>query len=133
MPMHQGFLPREGLYIGPLYKLFARTCLNPSLVLPILLLARYTKRGQDMTILHPTAYKRIKNIFYLGILRTIINFMSEKTRNNWQRDRYDWSREIVLITGGAAGIGGTVVKLFDELAIKVVVLDIQPMTFATCK
>ncbi|EGX92136.1 dehydrogenase/reductase SDR family member 8 precursor [Cordyceps militaris CM01] len=131
MPMHQGFLPREGLYSVPLFKLFARTALNPSLVLPLLLLARYTKRGSDLSILHPTAYGGVKKLFYWGLLRTIVNYLSDKTRNNWVKDRYDWSREIVLITGGAAGIGAQMVKLFDELAIKVVVLDIQPMAFAT--
>ncbi len=133
MPMHQGFLPREGLYSVPLFKLFARTALNPSLVLPLLLLARYTKRGSDLSILHPTAYGRIKKLFYWGLIRTIVNYLSDKTRNNWVKDRYDWSREIVLVTGGAAGIGAQMVKLFDELAIKVVVLDVQPMSFATCK
>ncbi|ATY59751.1 dehydrogenase reductase SDR family member 8 precursor [Cordyceps militaris] len=122
MPMHQGFLPA---------RLFARTALNPSLVLPLLLLARYTKRGSDLSILHPTAYGGVKKLFYWGLLRTIVNYLSDKTRNNWVKDRYDWSREIVLITGGAAGIGAQMVKLFDELAIKVVVLDIQPMAFAT--
>lgn len=133
MPMHQGFLPREGLYSVPLFKLFARTALNPSLVLPLLLLARYTKRGSDLSILHPKAYGGIKKLFYWGLIRTIVNYLSDKTRNNWVKDRYDWSREIVLITGGAAGIGAQMVKLFDELAIEVVVLDVQPMTFATCK
>ncbi|OAA73284.1 dehydrogenase/reductase SDR family member 8 precursor [Cordyceps fumosorosea ARSEF 2679] len=131
MPMHQGFLPREGLYSVPLFKLFARTALNPSLVLPLLLLARYTKRGSDLSILHPTAYGGIKKLFYWGLLRTIVRYLSDKTRNNWVKDRYDWSREIVLITGGAAGIGAQIVKLFDELAIKVVVLDVQPMAYAT--
>ncbi|OAA37305.1 dehydrogenase/reductase SDR family member 8 precursor [Beauveria brongniartii RCEF 3172] len=131
MPMHQGFLPREGLYSVPIFKLFARTALNPSLVLPLLLLARYTKRGSDLSILHPTAYGGIKKLFYWGLVRTISRYLSEKSRNNWVKDRYDWSREIVLVTGGAAGIGAQVVKLFDELAIKVVVLDIQPMSFAT--
>ncbi|KAM0667393.1 hypothetical protein ACQRIT_003576 [Beauveria bassiana] len=131
MPMHQGFLPREGLYSAPIFKLFARTALNPSLVLPLLLLARYTKRGSDLSILHPTAYGGIKKLFYWGLVRTISRYLSEKSRNNWVKDRYDWSREIVLVTGGAAGIGAQVVKLFDELAIKVVVLDIQPMSFAT--
>lgn len=35
----------------------------------------------------------------------------------------------MLITGGAGGIGGQVVKLLAERGIKVVVLDVIPMTF----
>ncbi len=51
--------------------------------------------------------------------------------NNWTKDKYDWNKEIVLITGGAGGIGGGVVKLLAEKGIKVVVLDVIPMTFET--
>jgi nucleoside-diphosphate-sugar epimerase len=49
--------------------------------------------------------------------------------DNWNKDTYDWEKEIVLITGGAGGIGGSVVKLLAEKGIKVVVLDVIPMTF----
>jgi len=49
--------------------------------------------------------------------------------NNWTADKYDWKKEVVLITGGAGGIGGQVVKLLAEMGIKVVVLDVIPMTF----
>lgn len=37
----------------------------------------------------------------------------------------------MLITGGAGGIGGKVVQLLAERGIKVVVLDVIPMTFET--
>ncbi len=36
---------------------------------------------------------------------------------------------MVLITGGSGGIGGSVVKLLAEMEIKVVVMDVIPMTF----
>ncbi len=35
----------------------------------------------------------------------------------------------MLITGGSGGIGGNVVKLLAEMGIKVVVMDVIPITF----
>jgi len=53
--------------------------------------------------------------------------------DNWTTDEYDWDKEIVLITGGAGGIGGQVVRLLSERGTKVVVLDVIPMTFEARK
>ena len=129
MPMHNGLLPREGFKMDAVIRLIRNTALNPSLLLPLVLLARYTKKGQDLSILHPTAFSRLKTLLWLGALRVANNWLSDKVLNNWTADRYDWSKEIVLITGGAGGIGGHVVKLLAERGVKVVVLDIQAMTF----
>nr|XP_036580585.1 dehydrogenase reductase sdr family member 8 [Colletotrichum truncatum]KAF6788580.1 dehydrogenase reductase sdr family member 8 [Colletotrichum truncatum] len=129
MPMHQGFLPREGLVADPIFRLIGRTALNPALVLPLLLLARFTKKGGDLAILHPTAFSRLKKLAWLSVLRAANRWLSTRSLNNWVSDRYDWSKEIVLVTGGAGGIGGHMVRLFAERGITVVVLDIQDMTF----
>ena len=51
--------------------------------------------------------------------------------DNLTSDEYDWGKEIVLVTGGAGGIGGKVVQLLAEKGVKVVVLDVIPMTFET--
>jgi all-trans-retinol dehydrogenase (NAD+) len=133
MPMHQGFLPREGFVADPFLKLIGRTVLNPALLLPLVLLARFTKKGQDLAILHPLAISRVKTLFYFAIARWLNNWYSNKALNNWINDRYDWSKEIVVVTGGAGGIGGKIVQLLSERKIKTVVLDIIPMTFETGK
>ncbi|KAI1345095.1 NAD(P)-binding protein [Xylariaceae sp. FL0016] len=129
MPIHKGILPREGLTADPVLKLIGKTALNPVLLLPLLLLAKFTKKGEDMTMLHPTAFSRIKTLFYVGLARWLSGAYSDAVINNWTRDPYDWPREIAVVTGGAGGIGGHVVKLLAERRIRVVVLDIQPMTF----
>ncbi|KAL2124629.1 hypothetical protein VTJ04DRAFT_994 [Mycothermus thermophilus] len=129
MPFHNGWLPREGFKADTVLKILQNTALNPKLLLPLVLLARFTKQGQDWAILHPTAYARLNKLLVFGLLRAASNYLSRRVLNNGVKDTYDWSREIVLITGGAGGIGGEMVKLFAEKGVKVVVLDIQPLSF----
>ncbi|KAL2127111.1 hypothetical protein VTI74DRAFT_11311 [Chaetomium olivicolor] len=129
MPMHNGFLPREGFKSDTVLKIIRNTALNAKLTLPLLLLAKYTKRGQNWAILHPKAYRRLKALLVFGFLRLLNAYISRRVLNNWVDDNYDWSREIVVVTGGSGGIGGHVVQLLAERGIKVVVLDIQPLTY----
>lgn len=129
MPMHNGWLPREGLTGDPIGRLLKKTALNPFFPLLLILAARYTKKGSDLSILHHTAYSRIQTLFYFGIVRWISGYFDNGLLNNWTKDVYDWDKEIVLITGGAGGIGGNVVKLLAEKGVKVVVMDVIPMTF----
>jgi all-trans-retinol dehydrogenase (NAD+) len=129
--MHTGLIPREGFCADVVFKILGKTALNPALLLPLVLLARYTKRGQDLSILHPRVLRAVTGLLYTSIVGSLGSWYSNKVRNNWVSDKYDWSREIVLVTGGAGGIGGSMVKIFEEQGITVVVLDVQPMTFAT--
>ncbi|KAK6208239.1 peroxisomal 2 4-dienoyl-CoA reductase sps19 [Pestalotiopsis sp. IQ-011] len=130
MPFHNGWLPREGFTADPVLSLVNKTVLNPVLLLPVLLLARYTKKGEDLSVLHPQALSRFKTLFYLGLAKWLSAYYSDGVINNWKKDTtYDWPNEIAVVTGGAGGIGGNVVKLLAERGVKVVVLDIQELNF----
>ncbi|KAI3343179.1 hypothetical protein F4824DRAFT_444754 [Ustulina deusta] len=129
MPIHNGLLPREGFTADLVFKLLGRTAFNPILLLPVYLLAKFTKKGEDFTMLHPTAFSRFKKVFYLALVRYLSKKLSDGVTNGWSNDRYNWPEEIAVITGGSGGIGGHVVKLLAERGLKVVVLDIQPMTY----
>ncbi|PHH78207.1 hypothetical protein CDD80_7229 [Ophiocordyceps camponoti-rufipedis] len=131
MPARNRLLPREGFCADVLMQLVQRTALNPALMLPLFLAARYTARGQTLSALHPKVAGMLTVLLGLAVTRAASAWLSDKMRNNWVNDKYDWSKEIVLITGGAAGIGGTVVQMLDEKNITVVVLDLQPMSFTT--
>jgi hypothetical protein len=118
-----------GLTGDPIGRFIKKTALNPAFTLVFILLARYTKKGSDLSILHETAFSRIKTLFYFGLARWVSNYFDVKVLDNWTSDTYDWDKEIVLITGGAGGIGGNVVKLLAEKGTKIVVLDVIPMAF----
>ncbi|KAK5990644.1 Dehydrogenase RED2 [Cladobotryum mycophilum] len=130
MPMHKGILPREGFCADVVLRLIRTTALNPALLLPLILLGRLTKRGRDLSTLHPNAARRLRFMLYVALVRKVSGWLSDKVRNNWIDDEYDWSKEIVLITGGAGGIGSAMVRLFDEMGTTVIVLDTEPIVFA---
>lgn len=75
------------------------TALNPLLSGPLLLLARYTQQGQGYAIDHPTVLRRLRLLLYLGLARWTNRFFSQGAQNNWKGDRYNWGREIIVITG----------------------------------
>jgi hypothetical protein len=103
--------------------------LNPALTLPLLLLGRYTTRGNILASEHATAFKHLRNIVGLGLIRSLSAWLDTAVTNNWSKDTYDWDKEIVVVTGGSDGIGKAIVHLLAEKGIKVAVLDVQKLTY----
>ncbi|KAK1853422.1 short-chain dehydrogenase reductase [Colletotrichum chrysophilum] len=46
--------------------------------------------------------------------------------NNYSHDKYDWRRELVLITGGSGDMGDMLVRKLAKNCVKVVSIDIVP-------
>ncbi|KAM4055141.1 short chain dehydrogenase [Hirsutella rhossiliensis] len=128
---HTRLLPREGFCGDVVIRVLGLTVFNPVLLLPLALVARFTDKGHGLSDLHPWASTTLTVLLSLSLIVRADAWLSDKARNNWIDDAYDWSKEIVLVTGGAQGIGGSMVRFLDDKGIMVVVLDLQPMSFTT--
>lgn len=133
MLSHARLLLREGFCADVVLKVLGLTAFNPVLLLPLALAARFTGKGQGLFALQPWASAMLNALCLLSLTARASAWLTDKARNNWVDDTYDWSQEIVLVTGGAQGIGGSMVRFLDDKGITVVVLDVQPMSFTTCE
>ncbi|KAF2244548.1 short chain dehydrogenase/reductase family protein-like protein [Trematosphaeria pertusa] len=122
-------LAREGVTGDTLGRALKYTAFNPALTLPLVLLARYTAKGNLLAAEHATAFKHLKTLLALGALSAVSGWLDDRVLNNWSADAYDWSKEIVVVTGGSDGIGKIVVQLLAERGVKVAVLDVQELAF----
>ena len=66
----------------------------------------------------------LTTLLFLGAMRRLNNFLSDGILNNWESDAYDWTKEIVVITGGSSGIGKLVVQDLCRRGISVAIIDI---------
>lgn len=82
-----------------------KTILNPALTLPLLLLARYTDRGRGIALDHQLALSRLKLLLYLGAARWANSVLNRGALDNWQGAKFDWDKEIIVVTGGSDGFG----------------------------
>lgn len=100
-------LPREGFHADVLGQILNQTLLNPLITLPLLLFAKYHETGQTLAAKHLDARSLTLTtvLAVWGVAKTLNSWLDRRALNNGVQDRYDWSREVVLITGGADGIG----------------------------
>ncbi|GAA5935734.1 hypothetical protein JCM1841_003653 [Sporobolomyces salmonicolor] len=70
-------------------------------------------------------------VWAVGLTLAAHTQLDRAVRNNFVRssNRWNWAEEVVLVTGGAGGLGSEVVKRLAELGIKVVVFDLAPLSF----
>lgn len=109
----------EPIFTGPLLLYTLRLIPQiPDRLLPDIVkaIAPYIDRTKATTALAA--------LFGLGVLRKLNNWLSDQVVNNWTSDRYDWSKEIVVVTGGSSGLGELVTKDLSLRGIRVVIIDI---------
>lgn len=53
--------------------------------------------------------------------------MSRGKANNFEvDDTWDWSKEIVVVTGGSSGIGAKIISRLERDNVKVINIDLNP-------
>ncbi|KAK6582373.1 hypothetical protein PZA11_004781 [Diplocarpon coronariae] len=74
----------------------------------------------------PSLIRALSALLSLGIVRSLNARFSRYVSNNWKADaQFVKSQELVLITGGASGIGELMAKEFAHGGVKVLVLDLR--------
>jgi all-trans-retinol dehydrogenase (NAD+) len=132
--MPRSLLPREGLTVEALFAPIRLTLLQPFLIGPLLIgLHRYPTFAAKW--LPPNVLEVVRSthllkglgiIFGIGLLRKINNKLSQLVLNNFTKDTsWDWSKEIVVVTGGSGGIGACILRMFADKNIKVISLDVS--------
>lgn len=59
--------------------------------------------------------------------------LNTRALNHGTKAAFDWSKEVVLVTGGSGGIGGETVKRIAAGGTTVVVLDLIPLSYPASK
>ena len=75
----------------------------------------------------PGVLRALKIFLGLNLVRGLSNKLSQWGVNNWKSNaKFIKSQELVLITGGASGIGELMAEDFAKRGVKVVVMDLRP-------
>lgn len=129
MASERRLLPREGFHADVLGRIIRQTLLNPLLTVPALLVLRFSDKGRDFGLKYPRAFVTGAWLAGLGLVRVVNGWLSERAMNNGVADTYEWTKEIVVVTGGADGIGKRIVQMLAAKGVKTVVLDVQELTY----
>ncbi|KFZ02928.1 hypothetical protein V502_11379 [Pseudogymnoascus sp. VKM F-4520 (FW-2644)] len=68
----------------------------------------------------------IPTILAILSLRKANGLLSQAVLNNFISDKYVWSQEVVVVTGGSGGLGDLLVRRLAAKGIKVISLDVMP-------
>jgi all-trans-retinol dehydrogenase (NAD+) len=83
------------------------------------------------TLTHSHLVKLLRILFSLGLIYRASSALTERSLNNGQwsgdRERWEWKKEVAVVTGGCSGIGEEVVKGLKGKGVRVVVLDVADL------
>lgn len=77
----------------------------------------------------PVARKTLGTVAALGLARYANRTLSRWASNNWTSDSWQGDKEVVLVTGGAGGIGKQIMEDLSRAGVRVVIIDISEPGF----
>ncbi|KAM0718375.1 hypothetical protein Q7P37_005445 [Cladosporium fusiforme] len=108
---------------GPL--LYLLTKAPPNIQQPVLQALRQYVTPETLE----RAVTALKWLVGLGLVRIVDRFFSELAQNNFrlrsEKNKYDWPKEIAVVTGAASGFGRLISEGFAAKGIRVMALDIH--------
>lgn len=73
----------------------------------------------------------LKWLCAIGLVKHVNSWLNSLATNGWSirsdANRWVWSKEIAVVTGGCGGIGEVVVNGLIQRGVKVAILDVQPL------
>jgi all-trans-retinol dehydrogenase (NAD+) len=79
----------------------------------------------------PQVVRILKWLFVLGLIRRANGSLNQWALDNWcarrERKKWEWEKEVAVVTGGCSGIGKLTVQGLVRSGITVAVIDIQPL------
>jgi all-trans-retinol dehydrogenase (NAD+) len=124
-------LPREGLTLEAFFAPIGLALFEPLITAPLLFaVLRHPDTVKSILPISLAPYVDsssfilgLKGLVAFNVLKKSSNFLSRLALNNFVTDKsWDWTKEIVVITGGSYGIGESVARMLAEKCIKVIVL-----------
>ncbi|KAH4019645.1 hypothetical protein HBI09_183880 [Parastagonospora nodorum] len=117
--------------------------LNPWLTIPLVAAYGYAKPEELSVVLKKGSrgyrpeitaisgsVKKCAYIILYSISVRLVNILNKRALNNGVSDAFNWDEEMVVVTGGAGGIGGDMVKQLASKGTKIAVLDVMPLTYS---
>lgn len=82
-----------------------------------------------LNVNRPLLITLLKVFIALGLIHNASSLLTSVALNNWQwrsdKHKWEWSKEVAVVTGGCSGIGEEIVRGLARRGVKVVVLDVQ--------